>query len=497
MSEHGDGILAGKEPALLWKHFEAVSGIPRCSKHEEKIREHLREFAISRKLEVAEDKVGNIVIRKPGSTGMENAPWVILQSHMDMVCEKNTEVEHDFSKDPIKLDLRGEWLYARGTSLGADDGIGVATSLAILESDDVKHGPLEALFTVDEETGLTGAFGIELDMLKGRIMLNLDSEEWGTIYVGCAGGGDAKLMAKYPPQTPPTGWKCITLTLKGLKGGHSGVDIHQQRGNAVKLLARMLWALAKDGELRLASLNGGDKHNAIPREANAKVFLDDKTFSDLNKMVKEFGNALKVEYGSVEPGLLLSFSETTEEAGGVLGKEHTILVLSMLNALPHGVVRYSNDIEGLVETSSNLASAKVSGGEVQVHTSSRSSISSALEAVRDSIEAIGHMAGASVEREDSYPGWKPNLDSAILKLAKEAFVEMYGKEPGIKAIHAGLETGVLGERFPGMDMISIGPQIEHPHSPDERVHVESCKHFWDYVCDILGRVAGGKGREGM
>ncbi len=478
--------LDTQEPLLLWKHFKEISRIPRCSKHEEKIREHIISFAREQGLECVEDRVGNVLIRKPPTPGYENAPGVVLQQHMDMVCEKNSDVQHDFSKDPIELDVRGEWLYAKGTTLGADNGLGMAAALGIMEAKDVKHGPLEALFTVDEETGLTGAFALDPAFLQGRIMLNLDSEELGTIYVGCAGGGDTKLSKGYTPIQAPDRWNAMCLTIKGLKGGHSGVDIYEQRGNAVKLLVRILWGLRAEHGAVLVSMSGGDKHNAIPREAKATFFISPEK-REVAGWVADREKELKDEYGYMETGLVVHLDAAREDVSGALTPEDTEEVLSLVMSIPHGVLKMSYEIPNLVETSTNLASVGLEGGKMIIHTSSRSSVSSALEAVRNGIAAIGRLADMDVEMEDSYPGWKPDLSSKILAAAKTAYTDLFEGEATVKAIHAGLETGVVGEKYPGMDMISIGPQIEHPHSPDERVQIESCKHFWDLICEILAR----------
>jgi len=479
--------LAGIEPELLWKHFDDVRKIPRCSKHEEKIREHIRNFAKTQELDWSEDEVGNIVIRKTATAGYENAPTVVLQSHVDMVCEKNAETVHDFSKDAIKLDIRDGWLHAVGTSLGADDGIGVATAMGILEANNLKHGPLEALFTIDEETGLTGAFALKPDFLKGRIMLNLDSEEWGTIYVGCAGGGDTKLSKKYDVQMPPQGYSLHKLSVKGLSGGHSGVDVHEQRANAVKLLARMLYRLHKKTGIQLAKISGGDKHNAIPREASAVFYAPSEKRGDVKTLVSNLGSSMFNEYKYREPGMKTILEETSA-GGSPLSSADTKEIVTLLLNIPHGVLKMNYEIPELVETSSNLASIKLQNGEMTIHTSSRSSVGSELEAVRDEIESIGKLVGASAEREDPYPGWQPNLSSPILEKAKKVHMDLFGKEPEIKAIHAGLETGIIGEKYPGMDMISIGPLVKHPHSPDEKVKMDTCVHFWKFTCEILASV---------
>lgn len=472
------------EPKIVWKHFDEIRKIPRCSKHEEKIREYIVNFAKQHGLEYQVDKAGNVVVRKPASSGMENKPMVVLQAHMDMVCEKNKDVDHDFSKDPIKVKIEGEWVTAEGTTLGADDGIGVATALAILEDKNLKHPPIEALFTVDEETGLTGAFALEKDFLKGRTMINLDSEEFGIIYVGCAGGGDSTIKLAVKKEKVPDGMKVMHVFVKGLKGGHSGCDIHEQRGNAIKILARILWKVKKEMEMRIIDISGGDKHNAIPREAEATVAVKDA--ERFREIVNSEAKDILEEIKPVDPDMKVEISEAKGEEG--LDKESSYKVIDLLYALPHGVLAMSYDIPDLVETSTNLAKVRLEGDKVTVVMSSRSSSKTELQATRDRIRAIAELAGAEVEEGSTYPGWKPNLDSKILKIAKEVFKEMFGKEPEIKAIHAGLETGVIGEKFPGMDMISIGPDVRNPHTPDEKVHIGSVEKFYRYVAKILERV---------
>jgi len=472
------------EPKIVWKHFDEIRKIPRCSKHEEKIREYIVNFAKQHGLEYQVDKAGNVVVRKPASSGMENKPMVVLQAHMDMVCEKNKDVDHDFSKDPIKVKIEGEWVTAEGTTLGADDGIGVATALAILEDKNLKHPPIEALFTVDEETGLTGAFALEKDFLKGRTMINLDSEEFGIIYVGCAGGGDSTIKLAVKKEKVPDGMKVMHVFVKGLKGGHSGCDIHEQRGNAIKILARILWKVKKEMEMRIIDISGGDKHNAIPREAEATVAVKDA--ERFKEIVNNEAKDILEEIKPVDPDMKVEISEAKGEEG--LDKESSYKVIDLLYALPHGVLAMSYDIPDLVETSTNLAKVRLEGDKVTVVMSSRSSTKTELQATRDRIRAIAELAGAEVEEGSTYPGWKPNLDSKILKIAKEVFKEMFGKEPEIKAIHAGLETGVIGEKFPGMDMISIGPDVRNPHTPDEKVHIGSVEKFYRYVAKILEKV---------
>ena len=475
------------EPQIVWKHFDQIRKIPRCSKHEEKIREHILDFAKKQGLKTRMDPVGNVVILKPATKGMEKKPTVILQGHMDMVCEKNSDVAFDFSKDPINLKIKGDLLTADGTTLGADNGIGIAMGFALLEDAKAKHGPLEALFTVDEETGLTGAFAIKPDMLTGKIMLNLDSEDFGVITVGCAGGGDTTIELPLKMQSPGIGLDSITVKLSGLRGGHSGVDIHEQRGNAIKLLTRLLWESSQKYEFHLADIKGGDKHNAIPREAYAKLLIDKKTknafISELNAREKE----IYKEYKPIDPNMKITV-EPCELLKTSLDKPSQEKVLNLLHGLPHGVHLMNYDLKTLVNTSTNLAVVSLKDTNAVIIMSSRSPVKSELQDMRDRIHAIAALAGAKVTEEKAYPGWKPDLQSKILALAKKTFKDMFNQDPKIEAIHAGLECGIIGEKFPGMDMISIGPTVKNPHSPEENLTISSVGKFYQYLTRILETV---------
>jgi dipeptidase D len=480
-------VIDNIEPKLVWKHFDEIRKIPRCSKHEEKIREYVIDFAKNQNLEYKTDKIGNVVIIKPASSGLEKKPIVVLQGHMDMVCEKNSDVEFDFSKDSIKLKLEGDHLTADGTTLGADNGIGMAMSLAILEDDSLKIGQIEALFTVDEETGLTGAFAMESDMIKGKILLNLDSEDFGVITVGCAGGGDSKIKVPYKTQQVGDDMDSISIKISGLRGGHSGVDIHEQRGNAVKLLTRMLWKVSNDYDFLIAEINGGDKHNAIPREAYANVSVKKSDKSKFIEVIKNEGKIILKEIKPIDPNFNVDI-EDISKASTTLTKDSQIKLLNLLHGLPHGIDKMSYDIPDLVETSTNLASIKLNEENALIHLSTRSSINSSLQDLRDRIHAIADLSDANVSEDEPYPGWKPDLDSKILKLSKKIFKDMYGKEPKVEAIHAGLECGIIGEKFPGMDMISIGPTLKYPHSPEEQLHVSTVDKTYKYVIEILKEV---------
>ena len=480
-------VVENLKPKIVWKHFDQITKIPRCSKHEEKIREYILGFAKKNNLKIKTDKSGNVVIIKSASKGMEKKPTVILQGHMDMVCEKNSDVVHDFSKDPIKLKQKGDILTADGTTLGADNGIGLAISLAILEDNTLKHGPIEALFTVDEETGLTGAFAMESNMLTGKILLNLDSEDFGVITVGCAGGGDSKIQLPIKTQSVNGNMESLIVKVSGLRGGHSGVDIHEQRGNAIKLLTRMLWKAGDDFRFYLTEIKGGDKHNAIPREAYAKISIEK---SEKNKFISTIKGEEKNIFEEIKP-IDPKFKLDIEDIGKLpttLTKDSQSKLLNLLHGLPHGIDKMSYDIPTLVETSTNLATVSVNENEAVIGLSTRSSIKTALQDFRDRIHAVAELSGAKVTEEKPYPGWKPNLNSNVLKLSKKIFKDMYNLEPKVEAIHAGLECGIIGEKFPGMDMISIGPTIKYPHSPEEQLHISTVDKFYKYVLKILENV---------
>ncbi len=479
--------ISNLEPKLVWKHFDEIRKIPHCSKHEEKIREYVVNFAKKQNLKYKLDKVGNVVIIKPASKEMENKPVVILQGHLDMVCEKNSDIEFDFSKDSIQLKLKGDILTAVGTTLGADNGIGLAMSLAILEDKNIKHGPIESLFTLDEETGLTGAFAMDKDLIKGRILMNLDSEDFGALTVGCAGGGDSKIEIPIETQPIKNNLGGISVKVSGLRGGHSGVDINEQRGNAIKLLVRMLWKTCEDYKFYISEIKGGDKHNAIPREAYAKIMINKTEKNKFIDAIKKEEKDILEEIKPIDPNFKVNF-ENIEKIKKILTEESQCKILNLIHALPHGVDKKSYDIPDLVETSTNLATISFTEKNVLIHMSTRSSIKSALQDLRDRIYATADLAGAKITEEASYPGWKPNLDSNILKISKKIFNDMYGNEPKVEAIHAGLECGIIGEKYQNMDMISIGPTIKYPHSPEEQVHVNSVEKTYKFILKILEEI---------
>lgn len=475
-------------PQPLWKHFDEILTIPRGSKKEEGMRRYVLFLAQRRGFRTRTDAAGNTVVAKPASPGKEGAPVVVLQSHLDMVNEKNSDVAHDFDRDPLVPRREGEFVKATGTTLGADNGIGIAAMLAVLEAEDLVHGPLEFLFTIDEETGLTGASDLDPSLITGKILLNLDTEEENEVTIGCAGAGMSALSLPLANGPAPEGRAALEVSLSGLKGGHSGLEIHLPRGNALKLLARALYAAGLQNSIYIGSLHGGGKHNAIPREASAKIFVrpEDReaVTADLEREVAAIAAELPAE-----PDLRLDVryaappaSAWTEEAGRK--------ALALVQALPHGVIMMSQDIPGLVETSTNLASAEPRDGSLAILLSTRSSVDSALRATRQRIRAAAELAGAAVEEGRGYPGWKPNPRSGLLKTFRALHERITGKDPELRALHAGLECGIIGEKVPGMEMISFGPLIQGAHSPDERVHVASVERFYHLLTATLAELAG-------
>jgi dipeptidase D len=403
-----------------------------------------------------------------------------------MVCEKNASVQHDFSKDPIKLVIDGDWLTADGTTLGSDNGIGVAASMAAADDTSVVHGPLELLFTVDEEVGLSGAGELQPGFLKAKIMLNLDSEELGAVFIGCAGGGDTTI--KLPVGRVAASGQALKVTVSGLRGGHSGLDIVQQRGNAIKVLTRVLWEADRVTPIAVASMEGGSARNAIPREAHATVVLEAGAVDAFGARVAAVEPVISGELGGKEEEMKIAV-EPIDTPAQVLDHDSTTTLLNLLMGLPHGVEAMNYDIPDLVETSNNLSRVIPHDGEIEIHTSTRSSINTALQSLRDRIRSTALLAGADVDEHDAYPGWKPDLGSNLLKVVKSVHKDLFGKEPGALAIHAGLECGIIGEKFPGMDMISFGPEIQHPHSPDERINIPSVEKFWKLLAAVLEKLA--------
>lgn len=483
-----ESLVQSLEPKAVFSQFARILAIPRPSGHEEKIAEHVLEAAKRKGASAERDAAGNVVVRVAATKGREKSPVTVLQTHLDMVGEKRATSAHDFTKDPIRPRLDGEWLYATETTLGADNGIGVAAALAILENEsgDLVHGPLELLFTIDEETGLTGAKKLSPKILKGKRLLNLDSEEDGLFFIGCSGGCDTKLSLKPAPLPAPPAGDAFEVAVSGLKGGHSGIQIHENRGNALKILARWLLLAQRSGvALELARFEGGGKHNAIPRDAAADVLLDAAAAKAFRAATETLTASLRNELEGIDDGFKLDVVPLPERPKRVFRAADRDRLLRLVEALPHGVLAMSGAVPGLVETSSNVAVAEWKDDHVVVWTSSRSSVAPALEAVLAQIRSIGELAGFLVETQDGYPGWKPNPKSPLLATALAVFKATRGGDAKVTAIHAGLECGLIGELYPKMDMISFGPEIQSPHSPDERVHVASVARFWAFLRALL------------
>lgn len=475
-------------PPILWGFFSEILEIPRPSKKEEKIRSFLIKFAKTRKLKYKTDSTGNLLISKPASIGYENKKTVILQSHMDMVCEKNLETIHNFDVDPILPRIEGNWVKATGTTLGADDGIGIAAQMAILASDNLEHGPIECLFTVDEETGLTGANALEPDFFKGSILLNLDSEDEGELFIGCSGGIDTLAEIKFKTRIFPNRNIAFEVSITGLNGGHSGDEIHKNpTGNSNKILNRFLWNSTELFNIRLSNFNGGNLRNAIPREAKAIFAVSDIKKEALLKYFEEFKQSLKNEIQYSEPNFNITIKET-EAPETVLNKKSQERLLNTLYACPHGVIKWSDTLENMVETSTNLASVKFNDNKVMVTTSQRSSIDSSKIDIANRISAVFKLAKAKVWHSDGYPGWNPNKNSEIVNITEQTYQDLFHTKPVVRAIHAGLECGLFLQKYPHLDMISFGPTIKGAHSPDERIEIESAQKFWDLLLEVLKRI---------
>jgi len=479
--------ITNLEPKALWEHFYQLTQIPRPSKKEAKIQEFIENFGKSLGLETIKDETGNIIIRKPATPGMENRKGVVLQGHLDMVPQKNNDTKHDFENDPIDAYVDGDWVTAKGTTLGADNGIGVAAAMTVLADKNMQHGPVEALFTCDEETGMTGAFGLKNDVLKGDILLNMDSEDEGELYVGCAGGVDANIEFEFDQVVVPSGVKAFDLVVSGLKGGHSGMDIPLGLGNANKLLVRFLKYAVTELDVRLAGINAGGLRNAIPREGTANIVVPEENVDALKKAVAEYEAVYKAELSSREPNLSFVAKEA-DMPKSLIDEAVQDGLIDSVNACPNGVIRMSDDMPGLVETSTNLASIKSENGTIAIQCLLRSSVDTAKQYLADRIDSVFSLAGATVVFTGGYPGWKPNMASPILKQMQQIYNDKFGKIPEIKAIHAGLECGLLGAVYPNWDMISFGPTIRSPHSPDEKVHIESVNKFWDFLVETLKNV---------
>lgn len=477
--------ITSLSPQSVWKYFHEITQVPRPSKKEGRILSYLIEFAKQHGLAYKQDEVGNLVISKPATPGYEGRETVVLQSHVDMVCEKNADTEFDFDNDPIRTVIDGAWLRADGTTLGADNGIGCAAELAILAATDLEHGPIECLFTVDEETGMTGAMGLKPGFFSGKILLNLDSEDEGELFIGCAGG--MGVIAEFDPHyqpAPTTGLTYLQIKVFGLRGGHSGGDIHVGLGNANKVLTRALYAIGSAVDYKLASITGGNLHNAIPREAQAVVGVKAEDKATVEALIATLRANVQAELQRVDPGVNISIEPVAAPAE-VLCDDVKRRLVQALYACPHGVLGMSHELEGLVETSNNLASIKLVDGKIRVETSQRSSTESLRNSTSEMVRSVFELAGASAKVRDPYPGWKPNADSPILKVSADAYVRLFGREPKVKAIHAGLECGLILDVFPGLDMVSFGPTLRDVHSPAERIEIHTVELWWQHLLEVL------------
>ncbi len=477
-------VLNTLQPQVIWHYFSEICNIPRPSKKEERIIAYLIAFAKENHLDYKTDKIGNVLICKPATAGYENKQSVLLQSHVDMVCEKHSHIAHDFDVDPIKPQIDGGWVKASGTTLGADDGIGVAAQLALLASDDIVHGAIECLFTVDEETGLTGAFNLEEGFFESKILLNLDSEDDGELFIGCAGGIDTVAHFTLETEPLPENSFAVKLNISGLKGGHSGDDIHKGLGNANKILNRFLWTAQRENNLRVASFNGGNLRNAIAREAEAVVVVPTSQKEPLRVAFNLYASDMASELEKTEPGIHFQM-ESCDAPESLYTVSFQTKLLNALYACPHGVIAMSQEIEGLVETSTNLASVKQNETIIEVTTSQRSSVETAKTDIAAMVRSVFELAGAEVSHGDGYPGWQPNMNSEILKITEESYEQLFKQKPLVRAIHAGLECGLFLQKYPGLDMISFGPTIRGAHSPDERIDIETVDKFWKHLLDVL------------
>jgi len=479
------------EPKEVWNHFFEISKIPRCSGNEGRVRDYVKSVAEGCGYEAEVDDVGNVLVKKPGK--IKDVPSIVVQCHLDMVCEKKSDKDHDFSEDPIPLKKEGEWVTADGTTLGADNGIGIAISLAIMEDEESKHGPVEFLFTVGEETGLDGAKGIEPGYFEGRTLINLDSEEFGTFTIGCAGSGDSFLKIPIEREDTKSG-EFYEIEIDGLKGGHSGLDIGQGRANANKVLGRLLYEGYKKKDefeietIKLKDIKGGSKRNTIPKESKAIVSIDGEGKKLIEHMKKIFSE-IEDEYSAVEDDMVLKITSTEADENMVIKEKHSKKIVDLLMALPHGVLAMSKEVPDLVKTSTNLATISLTDDEVEVNMMTRSSSEFDLLSTRDRIRVITENFGGEVEETEAYPGWEPDINSDILNLSKEVYGKNFDNEPKVEAMHAGLETGIIGEKFDGMDMISFGATLEGAHTPSEKVEINSVEKLWNLVTDIIEEFA--------
>jgi len=479
-------VIAELEPTAVWEHFQVLCDIPRPSKHEQQVRDYLQGWAELNGLTAIIDVAGNLIIRKPATPGMEDRPGVVLQGHLDIVCQANAGTAHDFFKDPIRPVVKDGWLVAENTTLGADNGIGVALALAVLASKDIPHGPIEALFTLDEEQGMGGALGLEGGVLQGSYLLNLDTEAWGEFYMGCAGGVDVNIRRAYHAEPVPAGMRVCRLSVTGLVGGHSGADIHLGRGNANKILVRLLQELGEVTQLRLASLSGGTARNALSREAFAVVALPVADIDRVRASLDSLQQTLRHELYGIDEGVTVLLADG--EAGQVLAGADQAAILAALHAAPHGVRAMSQRVPGVVETSNNAGVVRIGDGQCFANFMVRSLNDSGTRMLAREIASLFGLIGAEVEFEGSYPGWAPNPDSKLMALCREVYRRQYGEESTVRVIHAGLECGIIGAKYPHMDMVSFGPDIRGAHAPGERVEIESVARVWDLLKAILAAV---------
>ncbi|HUX59394.1 MAG TPA: aminoacyl-histidine dipeptidase [Bacteroidales bacterium] len=478
-------VLSQLNQAPIWIYFEEICNIPRISKNEEKIRQYLLDFAKSNNLESKEDEVGNILITRPASVGMEDRKTVVLQSHMDMVGEKNADYPHNWKTDPIIPIVNDGWVTARGTTLGADDGIGIASQLAILTDKKLKAGKIECLFTVDEESGMTGAINLVPDFFTGRTLINLDSEDEGILFIGCAGGMDTVATMNYEAIPVGNNSQAFEISVTGLHGGHSGDEIHKGYGNSVKIMNRLLWNISSQFKISVSNFDGGNLRNAIPREAFATIVFDKSSGEEIRNWINDFHSIMTDEFGSLEKDIAISVKEVNLPSS-VMDAESQKKFLDAVTCCPHGVIAWSKEMDNLVETSTNLASAKFSDNNtIKIITTQRSSVESAKNDAAAMVKSCMSLAGAEVAESDGYPGWKPDLTSEILKITTKSYLDLFGKNPSVRAIHAGLECGLIYEKIKGIDMISFGPTIKGAHTPEEMIDINTTQMFWDLLIDVI------------
>ena len=477
------------KPAVLWRIFKDMCNVPRPSKNEERIQAFAKKFGEDLGLETKIDEIGNVIIKKPATKGMEDRQTVVLQAHLDMVPQKNSDVEHDFDNDPIQPYIDGDWVKAKGTTLGSDNGIGASAAMAILESTDIPHGPVEVLLTTDEETGMTGANGIKPGWLDGDILINLDSEDEGELYIGCAGGIDTIVKFHYEEKSVPTDMTAYKINVAGLKGGHSGLDIHLGRGNACLIINKLFLEASDRFGLRLASIDAGSLRNAIPREAFATVVVPDSNKKDFEGFVAEYAEKIKESLKEIDPGFCIKIQKT-DIPEFLIDEETQNNLFKAVDNCPNGVIAVNKDMPEVIETSTNLAIIKSGNGVIEVASLQRSAIDEDKDKVAKEFYDVFKAAGGKPEFSGAYPGWKPNIDSPILEEMKDVYYKMFEKIPEVKIIHAGLECGILGAVYTNWDMISFGPTIRNPHSPDEMVNIKTVEKFWDFLVEILKNIPG-------